>query len=104
MASASSGAHQRYPDGIGFHAGFLRVRPQNRETPSTGITHKPGDGGQNDSARFGHLVNVAGVVEGFEPRTLGSAELMLSFNAPIRQCNPAKRAIGAGCEALESRP
>jgi fumarylacetoacetate (FAA) hydrolase family protein len=49
---------------------------QDRDTPGTGFTHKPGDVVEIFSSHLGRLVNTTGVTEELEPWTFGIRELM----------------------------
>jgi fumarylacetoacetate (FAA) hydrolase family protein len=76
LISATSGAHHQYPDGFALYTGTLFAPTQDRDTPGTGFTHKPGDVVEIYSTHLGRLVNTTGVTEELEPWTFGIRELM----------------------------
>lgn len=89
LIRATSGAHHQYPDGFALYTGTLFAPTQDRDTPGTGFTHKPGDVVEIYSEHLGRLVNVTGVTEELEPWTFGIRELMSYLNTSTRQVSPA---------------
>ncbi len=76
LIGATFGAHHQYPDGFALYTGTLFAPTQDRDTPGTGFTHKPGDVVEIFSSHLGRLVNTTGVTEELEPWTFGIRELM----------------------------
>jgi len=76
LISATSGAHHQYPDGFALYTGTLFAPTQDRDTPGTGFTHKPGDVVEIYSSHLGRLVNTTGVTDQLPPWTFGIRELM----------------------------
>lgn len=76
LISATSGAHHQYPDGFALYTGTLFAPTQDRDTPGTGFTHKPGDVVEIYSSHLGRLVNTTGVTEELPPWRFGIRELM----------------------------
>jgi len=76
LISATSGAHHQYPDGFALYTGTLFAPTQDRDTPGTGFTHKPGDLVEIYSSHLGRLVNTTGVTDQLPPWTFGIRELM----------------------------
>lgn len=82
LIRATAGAHHQYPDGFALYTGTLFAPTQDRDTPGTGFTHKPGDTVEIYSRHLGRLVNVTGVTEELEPWTFGIRELMSYLGKP----------------------
>ena len=76
LISATSGAHHQYPDGFALYTGTLFAPTQDRDTPGTGFTHKPGDVVEIYSTHLGRLVNTTGVTDQLPPWVFGIRELM----------------------------
>ena len=76
LISATSGAHHQYPDGFALYTGTLFAPTQDRDTPGTGFTHKPGDVVEIYSSNLGRLVNTTGVTDQLPHWTFGIRELM----------------------------
>jgi fumarylacetoacetate (FAA) hydrolase family protein len=76
LISATSGAHHQYPDGFALYTGTLFAPTQDRDTPGTGFTHKPGDVVEIYSTHLGRLVNATGVTDKLPPWVFGIRELM----------------------------
>lgn len=76
LISATSGAHHQYPDGFALYTGTLFAPTQDRDTPGTGFTHKPGDVVEIYSSHLGRLVNTTGVTDQLPHWTFGIRELM----------------------------
>lgn len=76
LIGATSGAHHQYPDGFALYTGTLFAPTQDRDTPGTGFTHKPGDVVEIYSSHLGRLVNTTGVTEQLAPWSFGIRELM----------------------------
>ncbi|MCF8550217.1 MAG: fumarylacetoacetate hydrolase family protein [Pontimonas sp.] len=76
LISATSGAHHQYPDGFALYTGTLFAPTQDRDTPGTGFTHKPGDVVEIYSYHLGRLVNTTGVTDRLPHWTFGIRELM----------------------------
>lgn len=76
LIGATSGAHHQYPDGFSLYTGTLFAPTQDRDTPGTGFTHKPGDVVEIYSSHLGRLVNTTGVTEELAPWRFGIRELM----------------------------
>jgi len=76
LISATSGAHHQYPDGFALYTGTLFAPTQDRDTPGTGFTHKPGDVVEIYSSHLGRIVNTTGVTDQLPPWTFGIRELM----------------------------
>ena len=76
LISATSGAHHQYPDGFALYTGTLFAPTQDRDTPGTGFTHKPGDVVEIYSTHLGRLVNATGVTDQLPPWVFGIRELM----------------------------
>jgi fumarylacetoacetate (FAA) hydrolase family protein len=76
LINATRGAHHQYPDGFALYTGTLFAPTQDRDTPGTGFTHKPGDVVEIYSAHLGRLVNTTGVTDQLPPWAFGIRELM----------------------------
>ena len=76
LITATSGAHHQYPDGFALYTGTLFAPTQDRDTPGTGFTHKPGDVVEIYSSHLGRLVNTTGVTDQLPHWTFGIRELM----------------------------
>ncbi len=76
LISATAGAHHQYPDGFALYTGTLFAPTQDRDTPGTGFTHKPGDVVEIYSSHLGRLVNTTGVTDQLPHWTFGIRELM----------------------------
>ena len=63
LVSQTIGAHHQYPDGFVLFTGTLFAPTQDRDTPGTGFTHKPGDVVSVWSEHLGLLRNTTGVSE-----------------------------------------
>ncbi len=64
-------------DGFALYTGTLFAPTQDRDTPGTGFTHKPGDVVEIYSSHLGRLVNTTGVTEELSPWIFGIRELMV---------------------------
>jgi fumarylacetoacetate (FAA) hydrolase family protein len=76
LINATRGAHHQYPDGFALYTGTLFAPTQDRDTPGTGFTHKPGDVVEIYSTHLGRLVNTTGVTDQLPPWAFGIRELM----------------------------
>lgn len=71
LVSQTIGAHHQYPDGFVLFTGTLFAPTQDRDTPGTGFTHKPGDVVSVWSEHLGLLRNTTGVSEELPPWEFG---------------------------------
>jgi fumarylacetoacetate (FAA) hydrolase family protein len=71
LVSQTIGAHHQYPDGFVLFTGTLFAPTQDRDTPGTGFTHKPGDVVSVWSEHLGLLRNTTGVSENLPPWQFG---------------------------------
>jgi fumarylacetoacetate (FAA) hydrolase family protein len=63
LVSQTIGDHHQYPDGFVLFTGTLFAPTQDRDTPGSGFTHKPGDVVSVWSRHLGLLRNTTGVSE-----------------------------------------
>jgi fumarylacetoacetate (FAA) hydrolase family protein len=74
------GRHHQYPAGFPPFLGIF-TPIQDRNQPSQGVTHKPGDRVEIAAPRLGTLVNTVTYAEETTPWVFGMSALMRSFAA-----------------------
>jgi fumarylacetoacetate (FAA) hydrolase family protein len=71
LVEQTIGEHHQYPDGLVLFTGTLFAPSQDRDTPGSGFTHKPGDQVSIWSHHLGLLANTTGVSEHLPPWEFG---------------------------------
>ncbi|MEV0052158.1 fumarylacetoacetate hydrolase family protein [Saccharopolyspora shandongensis] len=75
------GRHHQYPDGFVLFTGTMFAPTEDRDVPSQGFTHKPGDVVRISSPALGSLINVVNTAEGAPDWTFGIRALMTNLAA-----------------------
>lgn len=83
LISQTIGTHHQYPDGFALFTGTLFAPTQDRDTPGTGFTHKPGDVVSVWSENLGLLRNTTGVSEQLAPWEFGISAF-LNYQRSLR--------------------
>lgn len=81
LVAQTLGAHHQYPDGLALFTGTMFAPIEDRDTPGSGFTHKPGDVVAISSAKLGTLVNRVTYADQAPPWTFGVRELMRNLAA-----------------------